>query len=125
MRDMRFRAWDKFTKKMFDYDLIRNDELRDLESDEHRIYMQFTGIYDRNKKPIYEGDIVEMFREVSRGGDEHPYKGYVKYWEGSYFLFEKNEVWVDGVFDWCVSESKYYRKVIGNIYENPELLEAK
>lgn len=71
---------------------------------------QFTGMHDRNGKPIFEGDIVEFvcpsFRMV----------GNVVYIEGRYMI---NNIY-DEEQDW---ENWKELEVIGNIYDNPELLE--
>ena len=78
--------------------------------------MQSTGLKDKNGKEIFEGDIVD-------------YKGReaVIKWHGSYASFiyrfvdglqERVSKW-DPLFLAC-----YHFEVIGNIYENPELLEV-
>lgn len=69
------------------------------------IPLQFTGHFDRNGVEIYEGDIVDamvddMFGDISRVAVEWLPTGYYKAFLG----YERGEV-------------------IGNIYENPELLE--
>ena len=120
MREIKFRAWDKERRIMyypkilgFDYngDLIfidtNNEYLNHTRDSSFIKLMQYTGIKDKNGKEIYEGDIV--LQTVSNK------KFIVKY-----------------DYDWCgfspfISCYQGYKvyKVIGNIYENPELLEGK
>jgi uncharacterized phage protein (TIGR01671 family) len=86
--------------------------------------MQYTGLKDKDGKEIYEGDIVESFRfddpefrsEVFYKNGAFGYKSYV--WE-VFISFASNEN-----YKWRDDKSENI-KVIGNIYENPELLEVE
>lgn len=71
--------------------------------------MQYTGLKDKNGKEIYEGDIIE-FDKIEWGGDDNIH---VVSWN------DKDAQW-----DWGGGNTSDmdYRTVIGNIYENPELL---
>jgi len=51
MREIKFRAWDKILQKMY--------YPADLDYAETAILMQYTGLKDKNGKEIYEGDIVK------------------------------------------------------------------
>lgn len=122
----KFRAWLKNDKEMIDVDEIHwfNGELDIIgdyitfvrKADEIEL-MQSTGLKDKNGKEIFEGDIVD-------------YKGReaVVKWHGSYASFIYR--FVDGLQE-RVSEwdplflACYNFEVIGNIYENPELLEVE
>jgi len=112
MREIKFRVWDIEKKQMLHIHTLflkNKDEICPP-----GILMQYTGLKDKNGKEIYEGDIVhfqsqfshESFTEVVgweiENGDEM----------GTYTGF--------GLF----YKAKEY-EVIGNIYENPELLETK
>lgn len=80
---------------------------------------QFTGLYDKNGKEIYEGDIVDAW---SAGG--HLPNGIIKWGEGiaGFFIMSPkcNAVW-HLVGD---NENKETLEIIGNIHDNPELLKG-
>ena len=73
---------------------------------------QFTGLTDKNGKKIFEGDIVEVNHEAYPG-----VRGEVFFKNGSFMLKNVSDVLsLYGFLPWC--------KVIGNIHDNPELLEV-
>ena len=121
----RFRAWLKKKQEMdneIDHISWLEDELycigdgitymvlaEDLE------LMQSTDIVDRDGKIIFEGDIVKMSKDVY---SEPTYYEVVRHYGGAYRLESKQhgcELWLRHTD--C--------EVVGNIYENPELLEDK
>ena len=126
----KFRAWHKTWEEMGKVKRIRFDDEGNVttvlfegkilgvntHADEIEL-MQSTGLKDKNGKEIFEGDIVD-------------YKGReaVVKWHGSYASFIYR--FVDGLKE-RVSEwdplflACYHFEVIGNIYENPELLEVE
>jgi len=72
--------------------------------------MQYTGLKDKNGKEIYEGDIIKVRRFM-----ESDYVTTVEYRDGMYWhLFETE--------DYEIVSVAYRCEVIGNKYENPELL---
>ena len=107
MRTIKFRAWKQSQKTMFyPKKTIHPIDLPQVMLEkENDILMQFTGLKDKNGKEIYEGDIVEYetFDTII---------GVVEWCAGSYLL-NGEEMYLD----------KDIYKIIGNIYENPELLE--
>lgn len=74
--------------------------------------MQYSGLKDKNNKEIYEGDIL------SNGNNEKPYK--VIFENGS-FRAEFEEDFEEYSFD-LIDVVAQGCEVVGNIYENPELL---
>lgn len=130
-RIIKFRAWNKKDKKMiyssnFAYDSmfwmsVEIDSLMPKE-DEHFV-MQFTGLTDKNGKEIYESDLVEWedkILEVKIGGYMGVRNG-ESYNEAGYGVYgsDKDEKNVVGIG--CFDQDKSV-EVIGNIYENPELV---
>ena len=132
MKEIKFRAWDKDDSRMYEVakldfwgdpdqascDLAGLDEdgklveLFDIYLDEVEI-MQYTGLKDKNGKEIYEGDIVAC-------GDGKVPTAIRWVQESSAFMaynLKRNEYHLlDKYFDRFIGE------VIGNIYENPELI---
>lgn len=70
--------------------------------------MQYTGLKDRNGKEIYEGDIVKCY-----GGTENEIVGDIYWYKGGFSVRTVDTFWSPAEKDWGV---------IGNIYENPDLL---
>lgn len=82
---------------------------------------QYTGLTDKNDKEIFEGDIVSTPKYGVDDGRGRNYCGkdkfVVRYADGTYTLENKRRVF-------CLRPDAD-AEVIGNIYDNPELLEAK
>jgi uncharacterized phage protein (TIGR01671 family) len=75
--------------------------------------MQFTGLFDKNGKEIYEGDILKPINPPSQKKDNR----FVEYVDGSFCYNDK----YNGSRSLNHRLTKLFL-VIGNIYENPELL---
>jgi len=123
MREIKFRAWNKNKQVMEDIILInlRNkqilidtgEEVNLLEFHEVEL-MQYTGLRDKNGREIYEGDIVRF-----KDWWDEEMVGEVRYSEKDMAFTIVNDFW-DG-FPIMYADDL---EVIGNIYKNPELLEA-
>lgn len=120
MREIEFRAWDKYENRM--YSNVESGIYQDpdeilpfhkiLEFASYEV-MQYTGLHDKNGQKIFEGDIFIM-------GDRNI--KHIVEWHDSGFMGKQNRTlgsyvgltyWNDRI------------EIIGNIHENPELLEVK
>lgn len=123
-REIKFRAWsESFREYTMFYDVemiikedgvwwVCNNKTRifQLTSRTHKL-MQFTGLHDKNGKEIYEGDVLHDI-----GG-----KIWVVKWNHSgWYKWISNPNEEGGVMFHIHEQFNNY-KVIGNIYENPEL----
>lgn len=105
----KFRQWDKNTKMMGYYNCDENS-LHTLMIPCGKNIMQCTGLKDKNGKFIYEGDIV---RDINI-----PSYFYIVVWfKGSFYLKST-------VSNSFLMFDTTQQEVIGNIYENSELLEV-
>lgn len=148
-REIRFRCWNEGSKKMFENvgltptecivykhtaKMIEPEEDWRFGRDTVRL-MQFTGLLDKNGREIYEGDIIEFTDK---------WEWYRTSW-ASKFLFaneerkkelqkefealptEKREVTIDFTegLNFSTHDLREGRwQVIGNVYENPEILNS-
>lgn len=130
MRDIKFRVWDnernamlnsksvdidffegkiEITSDTIRYDEVYTDEIKDFE------LMQYIGLEDKNGREIYEGDIITITLDTgnvitgSVGMNNGQWS--IKYYDRYYSLVS---IWYE-----------IKPEVIGNIYENSELLERK
>ena len=119
LKNLKFRAWDKFDKEMlevhginFDAQGIWTREMIDDESDSNFVFLddvellQYTGLKDKNDVEIYEGDVLKGPMDFGPAGfvqsvapvSYHKINGYQLH----YFLLEHTEV-------------------IGNVYEDKNI----
>lgn len=128
MREIKFRAyWDYWFKKEnkeavkeMIYNWESSREMEDIWFDWWEYYdvMQYTWLKDKNWVEIYEGDIVQYLTGKAiikfwRWTFECFYNYQWYYWED---IIIRKPIWIDIVY------SLERIEVIGNIYENPELL---
>jgi len=133
MREIKFRAWDT-VKKRFDYEpIVMDGKVYDLDSfdgfvgfsEGRMILQQYTGLKDKNGKEIYEGDILQFVTFNYDGSDNGLEIGYVD-WEEAATAYVIREKIGDEEARWLyvVLANDDEVEVIGNIWDNPELLEV-
>lgn len=143
MRGIKFRAWQKYHKKMVEVTSISFDDTGEIDGvttfvenqapqrinykdgllggfflkDERGMVlelMQYTGLVDKYGTEIYEGDILYFEPFETHSNDR-----IVEYIDGAY-----HGKLIRNGYSELLAECVYETKVIGNIYSNPELLEV-
>jgi uncharacterized phage protein (TIGR01671 family) len=128
MREIKIRAWDKKNKKWldgnewaFDPETSKGwylefgemmDEIEDI------VIVQYTGLKDKNGKEIWEGDLIQ--NEDGRICEVIWFQNY-----GQWDAFVKKIIKHDSASGFSPEEWWHCIEIIGNIYENPELLKSK
>jgi len=113
-RIIKFKWWDKQDKNFIDNYKIRDDyEINDAFLSDSIVPLQFTGLLDRNGVEIYEFDYVEYLYEDENRVDNEKC---VVEWDDELAGFRP---FIQGIKWRCDIKDI---KVIGNIYENPELI---
>ena len=123
----KYRAWDKTDKEMYLVDEINfnrgefesiGDGITFLRGADEVVLMQSTGLKDKNGKEIFEGDVVTngWKRQVVTFGTQEVEEDF-----GSIRIYRGFNLYLGGGYPNAIM-SEF--EVVGNIYENPELLEA-
>ena len=135
MRAIKFRAWDGFEMIYFfclsatgviflltdPLGFKRTTPTRVFQTDSNYILMQYTGLKDSKGVEIYEGDIVEYYRKTYSNIGEVVYSNN----HASYQISTTNKYMVPiriGFSGLYGENDEILVKIIGNLYENPELL---
>jgi YopX protein len=116
-REIKFRVWDKYEgyfnseysiNGMYVYGYCEGGQIP-TEEQHKLIFMQFTGLKDKNGKEIYEGDVLR---------NTWNHRTFVVEWDEGEYPFQSD---ADSTAnEWNVKYGGC--EVIGNIYQNPELL---
>ncbi len=130
-REIKFRAWDKYNKKMhyqpevnfhfFDdeFTCVLNEHDQVVVQPESVVVMQYTGLKDKNGKEIYENDIVcWTFNDKL--------KSQIVFHEGCFGHLNLTGINKEHSEFIPINKTRAeYMIVCGNIYQNPELLTEK
>jgi len=120
-REIKFRYWNGVKMQITDFHITcfgivwKDDDDRDGYV-EDCILMQFTGFKDRTGVDIYEGDVIFIESHYDNDLRVKSYKAKVVFEFGAFDLDQ-----VIG-YDLCMLANNKMCEVIGNIYQNPELL---
>ena len=122
----KFRAWSKLASRMyivnglhFDRGMVQyanNDNVIRFIKLENIILMQSTGLHDKNGKEVFVGDIIKCTSGCPR-------EVYLEKEYGGTYIGGMPAIYLKGIregYVWTGAE-----EILGNIYENPELLEVE
>lgn len=144
-REIKFRVWDKSYKQFLNENCLYikcngksfcgepgltgyTTNLYSIQNSDSYVVQQFTGLYDKNGKEIYEGDILEYNKFLGFKNDSSVFSAsysQVIFNNGS-FCADKIIYGVIGSGNLSNSCCHFWRfKITGNIFENPELLEKQ
>ena len=123
MREIKIRIWNKIDK-VFSYAVIGKDKINAFNPDVYEA-SEYTGLKDKNGKEIYEGDIVS-FTIFDHNDNDTQYCGVIKFSVAEFEIWNSVEsefYGADGAFNlrWTHAQDQEI-EVIGNIYENHDLL---
>lgn len=149
MREIKFRVWDRCNGRMVDprnilkicmsrlnqepYLIVylrkwmnENREIKESDkcyTNEFEL-MQYTGLKDKNGKEIYEGDII-YWKDLSKASDGTLEDNVVVFWDDEHLRWGAESLSAIGVYQKLYDYSDVDEiEVIGNIYENKELMEG-
>jgi len=123
----KFRAWDRTRNEMIDVRVIDwNNMIVDSFSPyieiplEKVILMQSTGLKDKNGVEIFEGDVVQFEDCYTESDFLYINKGIIEWSQGSFTVTNRDSAEMEDLLDGEILDVT----IIGNIHENPELVEG-
>ena len=125
MREIKFRAWDKEEQEMLDWDKFFNLDIAQVFESKGSwgIYpMQYTGLKDSHGNEVYEGDILEMAGQSLLRFEivyEDDHMAFVRKWIDKRVPATRGNGETERL-----SANTDILEIIGNRFENPELLEG-
>lgn len=120
----KFRVWDKTDKEMYLVDVINfnrgefesiGDGITFLREADEVELMQSTGLFDKNGQEVFVGDIIKCTRGC-------PHEVYIEKEYGGTYVGGMPAIYLKGLLNgyaWTGDE-----EIIGNVYQNPDLLEV-
>lgn len=128
----KFRAWDSAKKEMFKdtFAITESGQVVVVEQEDvmsppdyvfvnHLVIMQSTGLFDKNNKEIFEGDVVRQVRTQPTTENEIII-GVVTMLEGAWLIMNDGEQLASQL--WSETDEN---EIIGNVCENEDILEVK
>lgn len=133
MREIKFRVWVKSDRR---YDFVSIDDLMFEDGNyylmanrDNFVIMQYTGLKDNNGKDIYDGDIIKLDVGVYKTEVIYEVKWFDKLsWDSGgslhsgFYLNKSGYVYNDGELELDYHSGFRDCEIIGNIYENHELV---
>ncbi len=117
-RVIKFRAWREIQKFMLTpHSIVDLFEYGSMVNPEGVVWMQFTGLKDKNGVEIYEGDVTP-YLDCSKSGKVNAEVYFSEY------LSQFRVRWVEGSTEYTddLLQCEDWFEVIGNIHQNPELI---
>ncbi len=119
-REIKFRAWNKDRVLMSFFGIMDStfQETKEKDFGKNPILMQYTGLKDNHHVDVYEGDLVKIsvleINEILKGAGNPSFE--VRYSNGGFIVRGKDRSM------WLYMNDVDIVEVVGNIYQNPELI---